>query len=67
MSWLMHRTGITRGAAVGHSAWAKRVGEPSAGGRGAGRGAGHRVRRAADLPVDGKLPREYRDDADEVL
>ena len=25
VSWLMHRTGITRGAAVGHSAWAKRV------------------------------------------
>jgi hypothetical protein len=22
VSWLMHRTGITRGAAVGHSAWA---------------------------------------------
>ncbi|HEX3304974.1 MAG TPA: hypothetical protein VHS32_01870 [Streptosporangiaceae bacterium] len=26
VSWLMHRTGITRGAAVGHAAWAKRVG-----------------------------------------
>ena len=25
VSWLIHRTGITRGAAVGHSAWAKRV------------------------------------------
>jgi cytochrome c5 len=25
VSWLMHRTGITKGAAVGHSAWAKRV------------------------------------------
>ena len=25
VSWLMHRTGITRGAAVGHAAWAKRV------------------------------------------
>src|SRR5215472_19165333 len=25
VSWLMHRTGITRGAAVGHTAWAKRV------------------------------------------
>ena len=25
MSWLIHRTGITRGAAVGHTAWAKRV------------------------------------------
>ena len=25
VSWLMHRTGITRGAAVGHTAWAKRT------------------------------------------
>ena len=25
MSWLIHRTGITRGAAVGHTAWAKRI------------------------------------------
>ena len=25
VSWLIHRTGITRGAAVGHSAWAKRT------------------------------------------
>ena len=25
VSWLIHRTGITRGAAVGHIAWAKRV------------------------------------------
>src|SRR6266576_4354409 len=25
VSWLMHRTGITRGAAVGHTAWSKRV------------------------------------------
>ena len=26
VSWLIHRTGITRGTAVGHAAWAKRVG-----------------------------------------
>ena len=25
VSWLIHRTGITSGAAVGHTAWAKRV------------------------------------------
>ena len=25
VSWLIHRTGITRGAAVGHTAWSKRV------------------------------------------
>ena len=27
-SWLIHRTGITRGAAVGHTAWAKRGARP---------------------------------------
>jgi hypothetical protein len=26
VSWLIHRTGITKGAAVGHTAWAKRTG-----------------------------------------
>ena len=26
VSWLIHRTGITRGAAVGHTAWARRTG-----------------------------------------
>jgi hypothetical protein len=26
VSWLIHRTGITRGAAVGYTAWAKRTG-----------------------------------------
>ncbi len=25
VSWLIHRTGITKGAAVGHTAWAKRI------------------------------------------
>ena len=25
VSWLIHRTGITRGAAVGHAAWSKRT------------------------------------------
>src|SRR5207344_1437241 len=25
VSWLIHRTGITRGAAIGHTAWSKRV------------------------------------------
>jgi len=26
VSWLIHRTGITRGAAAGHTAWARRTG-----------------------------------------
>ena len=52
VSWLMHRTGITRGAAVGHAAWAGRTRTHPTGGRGAGRPAGLRIGRAADLPVD---------------
>ena len=31
VSWLIHRTGITKGAAVGHTAWAKRTGTHPAG------------------------------------
>ena len=52
VSWLIHRTGITRGAAVGHAAWARPDPHPPQGGRGAGRRAGLRVGGAADLPVD---------------
>ena len=52
VSWLMHRTGITRGAAVGHTAWAKRITTHPRVRRGAGRPAGLGVGRAADLPVD---------------
>ena len=52
VSWLIHRTGITRGAAVGHTAWAKRAAtHPRVL---AALAAGQRVgvRRASDLPVD---------------
>ena len=56
VSWLIHRTGITRGAAVGHTAWAKRAAHAPAGAGGAGRRAGLRVGRAGDLPVDRQAP-----------
>src|SRR3989440_9572117 len=67
VSWLIHRTGITRGAAVGHSAWAKRV--PThprvlaalATGR-----VSESVGRVICLWTD-KLPAEHRDAADEQL
>ena len=55
VSWLIHRTGITRGAAVGHSAWAKRTATHRRcwrRWRRAGVGAGG----AGDLPVDGQAP-----------
>src|SRR5437660_9858999 len=67
VSWLIHRTGITRGAAVGHTAWAKRV--PThprvlaalATGR-----VSESVGRVICLWTD-KLPAEHRDAADEQL
>ena len=67
VSWLIHQTHITRGAAVGHTAWAKRTGHAPEGAGGAGRRAGPGVGGAADLPVDGKLPEKFRDESDEVL
>ena len=67
VSWLIHRTGITKGAAVGHSAWAKRVAtHPRVL---AALGAGQvpeSVGRVICLWT-GKLPEQYRADADEVL
>ena len=56
VSWLIHRTGITRGAAVGHSAWAKRTAtHPRVlAALAAGKRVG--VRRAGDLPVDRQAP-----------
>ena len=56
VSWLIHRTGITRGAAVGHSAWARRTAtHPRVlAALAAGHGAG--VGRAGDLPVDRQAP-----------
>jgi hypothetical protein len=67
VSWLIHRTGITKGAAVGHSAWAKRVAtHPRVI---AALGAGQVSESAGRLIClwTGKLPREYRDAGDEQL
>jgi len=66
-AWLMHRTGITRGAAAGHTAWAGR--------------AGTHPRVVAALVTDDlsesygraicrwtdKLPEKYREESDELL
>jgi Domain of unknown function (DUF222) len=67
VSWLIHRTGITRGAAVGHSAWAKRTAtHPRVlAALAAGQVSGS-VARAICLWTD-KLPLEYRDAGDEHL
>jgi hypothetical protein len=67
VSWLMHRTGITRGAAVGHSAWARRAATHP---RVIAALAAGQVSESAGRVIclwTGKLPREYRDAGDEQL
>src|SRR5262249_54361816 len=67
VSWLIHRTGITRGAAVGHTAWAKRAATHP---RVLAALAAEQVAEPAGRLIclgARKLPEQYRDDADEVL
>src|SRR2546421_1270596 len=67
VSWLIHRTGITRGAAVGHSAWAKRTAtHPRVLAALAAGRVSESVGRVICLWTD-KLPGEHRDAADEQL
>jgi hypothetical protein len=67
VSWLIHRTGITRGAAVGHSAWAKRVAShPRVLAALAAGQVSESAGRLICLWTD-KLPQEYRDQGDEQL
>jgi len=67
VSWLIHRTGITRGAAVGHSAWAKRVAtHPKVLAALAAGQVPESVGRVICLWT-GKLPQEHRDAGDEQL
>jgi Domain of unknown function (DUF222) len=65
VSWLIHRTGITRGAAVGHSAWAKRTAtHPRVLAALAAGTVPESVGRVICLWT-GKLPQEHRDAGDE--
>ena len=67
VSWLIHRTHVTRGAAVGHAAWARRVRtHPRVIAALAAGQVSESVARAICLWT-GKLPLEYRDAADEQL
>ena len=67
MSWLIHQTHITRGAAVGHTAWARRTGtHPAVLAALAAGQVPESVGRLICLWT-GKLPEQHRDDADEVL
>jgi hypothetical protein len=67
VSWLIHRTGVTRGAAVGHSAWAKRVAtHPRVLAALAAGKISESVGRLICVWTD-KLPDRVRDEADEAL
>ena len=67
VSWLIHQTHITRGAAVGHAAWARRTGtHPTVLAALAAGQVSESVGRLICLWT-GKLPEQHRDDADEVL
>jgi len=67
VSWLIHQTGITRGAAVGHTAWARRTGtHPTVL---AALAAGQVPESAGRLIClwTGKLPEKFREESDELL
>ena len=67
VSWLIHHTGITRGAAVGHAAWSKRVAShPRVLAALAAGQVSESVGRLICLWT-GKLPHEHQDAADEQL
>ena len=63
VSWLIHRTGITKGAAIGHSAWARRTAtHPRVIAALAAGQVSESAGRLICLWTD-KLPQEYRDAA----
>ena len=67
VSWLIHRTGITRGAAVGHAAWAKRTRtHPKVVAALAAGQVSESVGRLICLWT-GQLPEKFRDESDELL
>jgi len=67
VSWLMHRTGITKGAAVGHAAWAKRgVAHPRVLAALGARQISESVGRLICLWTN-RLPEKFRDESDELL
>ena len=66
-AWLMHRTGITRGAAASHTAWAKRVAaHPRVLAALAAEELSESYGRTICQWTD-KLPEKFRDESDELL
>ena len=67
VSWLIHRTGITRGAAIGHTAWSKRIAShPQVLAALAAGQVSESVGQVICLWTD-KLPQDCRDQGDEQL
>ena len=67
VSWLIHRTGITRGAAVGHAAWATRTRtHPQVVAALAAGQVSESVGRLICLWTN-RLPEKFRDESDELL
>ena len=66
-AWLIHKTGITKGAAVGHTAWAKRAStHPRVLAALAAGRVSASVGRMICLWTD-KLPEKFREESDELL
>ena len=66
-SWLMHRTGITRGAAASHTAWARRAGTHPAVVAALAAGELSESYARAICQWTDKLPEKYREESDELL
>src|ERR1700756_5544401 len=66
-AWLMHRTGITRGAAASHTAWARRAGtHPQVVAALAAGDLSESYARAICQWTD-RLPEKFREESDELL
>ena len=66
-AWLMHQTGITRGAAASHTAWARRAGtHPTVVAALAAGDLSESYGRTICQWTD-RLPEKYRDESDELL
>jgi hypothetical protein len=66
-AWLMHKTGITRGAAASHTAWANRAGTHPAVVAALAAGDLSESWGRAICQWTGKLPEKYRQESDELL
>ena len=66
-TWLMHQTGITRGAAASHTAWANRYGTHPVVIAAMAAGELSESYGRTICQWTGKLPEKYRDESDELL